>query len=243
MGIDIVILALSMVGFTLLVSFSFEDGNIFSWAISSLKEWQGKAESRFEAILKVISNERKQAEWLEAAIVPPHQPPIDELQRLDWHVAFAVATHREPTMQERAEYKTVNHRKMASDTQIVQYHLFPFEIGEGLEELQSKLKDNQRLHCITNDVEACKARAEAIKINHKIRAVTDELKAQKKVDFIEYIIKPIYGCPICMLFWYGTAFFAAMWLTGVAGWLSWMPAMACAYGILLAPAFIKSFSE
>ncbi len=38
-------------------------------------------------------------------------------------------------------------------------------------------------------------------------------------DLNENIQKPLYDCPICMQFWYGTAFYWIIWGVSVKEWL------------------------
>src|SRR5688572_13435545 len=64
-----------------------------------------------------------------------------------------------------------------------------------------------------------------------IHATTwDGMIFEKVKDLIKpegMLYKPIYGCPICMTPWYGTAIY---WLTMSYGWVDWLLTVGTAAG-------------
>jgi hypothetical protein len=52
---------------------------------------------------------------------------------------------------------------------------------------------------------------------------------KKLVNEDSYISKPIYGCPICMTPWWGTATYLILF--GWGGWRDWLGIIGCASGI------------
>jgi hypothetical protein len=200
-----------------------------------------KALDYVDEIRQEVDDLNEEVRWINGAQIPP-DVVVKEMTGKGMPIYMAISTKRNPTQADKQAHRQKFKKPMEKGTQFIDYIPAPFDVKQAREVLPT-LKENQNLHCFVESHEVVEPMIEERRTKIGIIESTRLKKALESLRKWQYLAKPVVDCPVCMLFWYGSAAFGLLVATGLASWAEWLPTILTAYGLMLGPAFVRSFSE
>ena len=166
-----------------------------------------------------------------------------------WHrkIALALTVERDPRSDEKAAYHKLHKKAWPKGVKAIDYHLNEFDVAQA-----EKITPGPNQKLITIEAKQGLGKELAKEYENQADGLEKGLikRLTEKLEKLEFWMKPLKDCPVCMTFWYSLPVQALAYFTQpfeelgmTITWEQWPIGLLVAYAILLAPSFIESTKE